>query len=554
MSNNQSGEPKPEKDVNSNKDDIDYNIERDNKVNVYDDDNAYMLNDEKDNAYLEDDADLEFNVHESNNNQHNDSNEEITSEPRNNIRQKEEITDEETVRNKNIDSNNHKEDKYEFNEDLDRSKMSNLITLKYISVCQCCKENFNANTNVPYLLRCGHFFCRSCIDNNYTDEEGRVFCPDDGIVANSVKQLKLLNNLIIDKSIDIEETNRVCIRCNIQGFCEAHPGQKLSHFIEETKEIICVYCAFNRYKKNPKYEIKEIKEKCKEILTDVDKILGDNQHYVEVLQHTLQEIKDNKNTEEERVSNLYDNVIKFLDERRNEIIENINDLFAGNADKLSEKLDYFSSKMEDAEELKGHILSVMNNETQEINEVMSRYSQFVQETTDSNKLNLELAEYKFSHDDENKLFKYLSNFGDLKSKAKYIRFIPKNYVSSQQTSLKNLNSDLKHLNIASSGHSGQGGLGNNLMKNNYESNNHKYNNNAFQNELLNSSELNENEYAQRMNTQQKHFSNYIGDSRDMSKMKLELGNYSQLNTNPNPNSMLPSSNSIIYINIQKMLR
>lgn len=83
--------------------------------------------------------------------------------------------------------------------------MSNLITLKYISVCQICKENFNSNPNVPYLLKCGHFFCKACLENNFTEEDGSIFCPDDGRVANSIRDLKLVYNLIIDRSVDDEE-------------------------------------------------------------------------------------------------------------------------------------------------------------------------------------------------------------------------------------------------------------------------------------------------------------------------------------------------------------
>lgn len=72
--------------------------------------------------------------------------------------------------------------------------------MKYISVCQCCKNNFNSGKNTPYLLKCGHFFCKYCLENNYTDEEGKVYCPEDGCMAKNLSELRLLNNLIIDKT------------------------------------------------------------------------------------------------------------------------------------------------------------------------------------------------------------------------------------------------------------------------------------------------------------------------------------------------------------------
>jgi hypothetical protein len=416
-------------------------------VNVYENDDAYMLNDDKDNAYSDDGdnnvnnlnnnmgnmGSMEFNDNENENENENedmdiqnnnfeDDDEELEAEREagnsNSNREVSDLSEEGTIRNKesantankvvNNVVNNATGNNLINSPDLnspntqqanscskDGSKsMSNLITLKYISVCQCCKENFNSNSNVPFLLKCGHFFCRSCIMNNFTEDDGQVFCPDDGAVARSISDLKLLNNLIINRTVDDEDDEAP------SGFCLLHPEQRLSHYIEDTREVICVYCAFSKFKKNPKYEIKEIKDKCAEIIDDVDKILGDNQHYVEILQQTLKEIKDNKASEEERVANLYEEVIKYLEEKKGEMFESINTMFATNADKLSEKLDHFSNKMEEAEELKAHLVAVMNNSSPLINEVLQRYTQFVKEASDVSKLNLELLELKFSHHDE----------------------------------------------------------------------------------------------------------------------------------------------------------
>jgi hypothetical protein len=48
----------------------------------------------------------------------------------------------------------------------------------------------------------------TCIIDNYTDDEGRIFCPDDGLIANNIKELKVLGNLIVDRSYDLLTTNR----------------------------------------------------------------------------------------------------------------------------------------------------------------------------------------------------------------------------------------------------------------------------------------------------------------------------------------------------------
>ena len=129
-----------------------------------------------------------------------------------------------------------------------------LVTLKFISICQFCKNNFNSTIHLPYLLKCGHFFCLKCIKENFTDEEG-IKCPNDGLVALSVKELKLLNNLITDKSISSQRNEKIndenMDNVNINGintnekidaknFCKIHKGQKLTHIITDTKQLVCV--------------------------------------------------------------------------------------------------------------------------------------------------------------------------------------------------------------------------------------------------------------------------------------------------------------------------
>ena len=79
------------------------------------------------------------------------------------------------------------------------NQSSKLITLKYVSVCQCCKLNFNSQSNLPYLLQCGHFFCKECILKKFFDKKTKVIvCPEDGAVAKSLSELKVLQNLIIE--------------------------------------------------------------------------------------------------------------------------------------------------------------------------------------------------------------------------------------------------------------------------------------------------------------------------------------------------------------------
>ena len=316
-----------------------------------------------------------------------------------------------------------------------------LVTLKFISICQFCKNNFDSTIHLPYLLKCGHFFCLKCIKENFTDEEG-IKCPNDGLVALSVKELKLLNNLITDKSIPSQRDNLNnkdnldnINNMNINGIdnnknnekidtintCKIHKGQKLTHIITETKQLVCVYCAFDVVRKNPKCEVKEIKEKFDELILDAEKIINLNQNNIKIIQDSLKDIKKNKETEEKSINLYFDHIFKYLNSKKAEYLSQIDSLFTDNAKQLKQKLEIFSEQIEQGESLKALIDNYENNNNfDEIMETFVKLENIKKSEKDNNLINLQ--EYKFSHDDETKIMKYINNFGDIKTINKYVHF------------------------------------------------------------------------------------------------------------------------------------
>ena len=254
-----------------------------------------------------------------------------------------------------------------------------LVTLKFISICQYCKNSFNSNIHLPYLLKCGHFFCSKCIKESFTDEEG-IKCPNDGLVALSIKELKILNNLITDKNVSTERAkkeNQIDNEENINGIdnsklnenntCKIHKGQKLTHIVAETKQLICVYCAFDLVRKNPKCEVKEIKEKFEEFISEAEKIINLNQNNIKIIQDSLKDIKKNKEIEEKSINMYFDNIYKYLNNKKAEYLSQIDSIFTDNAKKLSQKLEIFSQQIEQGESLKGLIDNYeQNNNFEEI--------------------------------------------------------------------------------------------------------------------------------------------------------------------------------------------
>ena len=458
---------------NPNKDLLNDSNEEDQNIKVYENDDAYMFGDDNsnDNEITPNEEINENELHKSQNsnsekdtelnikNQKNIEDDTIRNQQnKNNIEETNKQIKKNNITPNNNINNNLNEDNYENeeneNEDNENSQEQNeegesdgipLITLNYISICQCCKNPFNSTINIPYLFKCGHFFCKKCIEEQFTDEEG-IKCPNDGLVAYSIKELKLLNNLITDKYVESNTQREGFL--NNGNLCEIHKGQKLTHYIEDTKELICVYCAFSRFKKNPKSEIKEIKEKFVDINNDVDIVIEDNQHNVEMIQGALKNIKKNKETEEKRVNNFFDQIMNFLKNKKYEIMSQIDSLFTENARKLSQKLEIFSGKIEQSENLKNAIEEYNQNSNITFLEILDNYNKLAKDPNDTNKLNIQLQEYRFNHDDESKMLKYINNFGDLKVVPKLFSFNGGKENEIQFTNFTSSNNNNNKINLS----------------------------------------------------------------------------------------------------------
>ena len=376
---------------------------------------------------------------------------------------------EEEEENNNIINNNIEDECYNENEDMNleqesiHNKTNNennsnnddeelpLITLNFISICQCCKNSFDNNIYKPYLLKCGHFFCIKCIKDYFSDQNG-IKCPSDGLIAKSIDELTFLNNLIpkekrndkikkdflkndIKINIPKSESNMVNIdsnrdshdidnssinnNYNENNYCSIHKGQKLSHIICDSNEIICVYCAFESFKKNPKREIKELSSQINEFINSINEIISLNQNEVLNLHNALKKIKNNKETEEKSINSFFECLMEYIKEKKNEFIERVNELFNNNTKKLGDKLEEVTENIEKSEKIKNLIESFCekeekneNNIKENYNEILSKYLIFKQ-NMNKNKQNLILDEYKFEHIDEEQMAQNFQNLGDI---------------------------------------------------------------------------------------------------------------------------------------------
>ena len=305
-----------------------------------------------------------------------------------------------------------------------------LITLNFLSICQCCRNKFNSTTNIPYLFKCGHFFCKECIEEKFIDEEG-IKCPNDGLIGKYISELKILNNFINDKPIKHQTNSK-------KKYCEYHKGQNLTHYVEDTKELICVYCAFERFKNNPNSEIKDINEKYKSMENKIDNIIDDNQQNVEIIQNYLRDIKKNKENEEKKLNDVFNRLLEIIKIKKEEIISHIEKIFSDNAKKLSNQLELFSSRLEKSQRIKNQIFSFKNNlEEISFSQLIEIYESFIKEINNINKITLQ--KYNFTYDDEYKLRDIINKFGELKLSEKSCNFILDNSKISIKEDLINNN-------------------------------------------------------------------------------------------------------------------
>ena len=378
----------------------------------------------------------------------NDIQKELTSEIKNPMITNSNENEEEIE--KEINENEEEElvqQKMKNSENSINSMTTPFISLASLSRCQCCNSEFNSNENLPILLQCNHFFCKKCIETYFIEENVGIKCPIDGIVAKNLDDLVVIKKLIdddlyqqINNNYNKSDNNENYIEEN-QNYninsvenkesenyeisddcCPIHKDQKLTHYVEDTRELICVYCAFNKLKNNSKMVIKEITEKIRDYVNDLDILLENNQKYAESLQSVYNEMNINKENEENKVIEIYDQLIAYLINCKNVCLNKIDDLFKNNTKYISDKLDYFSEKIQNGEKIKEELIEISNEPTGRLNQIIDKFNNFIRDINDNGKYDLNINQYKFVHDDENKVIKYLNNFADLKSKKKIIKF------------------------------------------------------------------------------------------------------------------------------------
>ena len=360
-----------------------------------------------------------YNYNDVNNNI-NDENED------DNLNYKEDYDDNNEQENENISNTNNENEEIDNN---DKIKDFNEIQFKYLdkqpSSQKNSKENYfndkkshkkehsKSNTSNPNINI-------SNLNNNNQNENDQD------------------NNGNIEDSPEQDEYN--------QNFCNIHPEQRITHFVEDTKELICIHCAFNKLKNNPTIQIKEISEKCKEYLNDLDNIIDNNQKYSQIIQNSLNDINENKENEEKKIIEIYEQLLNLLVTNRNNFLIKIEEIYQENTGNMNKKLENFAEIIDIAEKLKEDFEAIAEQAPYEFNHLTQAFNKFIRDMNDKSKSDLDIIQYNFSHDELNKVLKYLNNFSDVKTRKKCYRFDFLKNNGSQNYSIREINTNQNNNN------------------------------------------------------------------------------------------------------------
>ena len=554
---------------------------------------------------------------------------------------------------KKLQSKLHKKQEENINEDysIDNDDNENYIDyekkidMNNIKICQCCNKKFDSNNRIPYLLECNHIFCKNCLINYFSDEEG-IKCPIDGLVGKSLNDLKAINikskfhkknikknkksnisydfnynnkntksfkelnrnrlnndlndykvntferiknnindnshfqnsnstnryknsstntgnkkivnkstlKKLLNKNSSFIENNNININ-NINGrnndineeeisededgeyfqhFCNIHPEQRITHFVEDTKELICIHCAFNKLKNNPSIQIKEIPEKCKEYLNDLDTIIDNNKKYAQIIQNSLNDIEDNKEKEEKKIIEIYEQLLNLLVTNRNNYLIRIEELYQENASNMSKKLENFAEIIDIAEKLKEDFALIFEQAPYEFNHLTQAFNKFIREINDKNSSDLDIIQYNFSHDECNKVMKYLNNFADVKTRTKTFRFDllknSKNNINIEEVNNFNKNNVFQNRNRFNFNNYNNYNSVKNGVNNYYKLSNNKRLNNINNRNLSNDSDIRNSSLLQNSNDNVRFNFKFKDGNRNYNNFNNSmLNNYEDIN-------------------------
>jgi len=105
--------------------------------------------------------------------------------------------------------------------------------------CSICMFRFNESSYLPLWLRCGHTFCKSCLED--IARRGKLKCPNCNAEEDSTAIDSLPKNYFILEMIVRGVFSRTSA-AEEPWTCKRHPTEQLTYFAPESKTFLCAEC------------------------------------------------------------------------------------------------------------------------------------------------------------------------------------------------------------------------------------------------------------------------------------------------------------------------
>ena len=115
---------------------------------------------------------------------------------------------------------------------MTNKNMINKLHLQEILKCDLCNQSYDSEIHIPMVVKCGHTFCKNCLQQKRNNEKDSLNCPIDNIndVLNfdtSIRNIKIEDILI--KILNCETNQKVYTKPDIKKKSKEETTKKISH-------------------------------------------------------------------------------------------------------------------------------------------------------------------------------------------------------------------------------------------------------------------------------------------------------------------------------------
>ena len=153
------------------------------------------------------------------------------------------------------------------------------------------------------------------------------------------------------------------------------------------------------------------------MISIIENNLDENKNIVDTLSNCLSDLQNNKREEEKKINDFCENLQKIILDKKNDLLEKVNKIFAENGKKIELELNSLKNNISKAESIKNILESALNSKNN-FRGALGNYQKFINEIKDQKSIKLDFNEMIFFIENPEKLYNLLLNYGELKINTK----------------------------------------------------------------------------------------------------------------------------------------